>query len=75
MTRMCGERILADTAREDWQGGDTMRIVILGGGVVGVTTAYQLQKVRHGLTARRNDRRRPSAWRRAGARRAWRSRL
>ena len=30
--------------------------------------------VRRGLRARRNDRRRPSAWRHVGARRAWRSR-
>jgi D-amino-acid dehydrogenase len=29
------------------QGGDIMRIVVLGGGVVGVTTAYQLQKDGH----------------------------
>ena len=53
MTRRCSVRILAESGGMIWiiapesQGGDIMRIVVLGGGVVGVTTAYQLQKDGH----------------------------
>jgi D-amino-acid dehydrogenase len=53
MTRRYSVRILAESGGMIWiiapepQGGDIMQIVVLGGGVVGVTTAYQLQKDGH----------------------------
>src|SRR5262245_54247934 len=62
MTRRCNARILGrgvqaqyliwrnanrDGAADERRSGVFMRVVVLGGGVVGVTTAYQLQKDGH----------------------------